>query len=117
MAEICSVCSGTKFVLYMVNVSGYEKPLGRIVCPACNGTGERRGERVAETCGTCRFFRQNAPPYDVKGGECRRRSPVMVGTSERGWSEWPYVQLTNWCGEYEQRCNGTGERKEEASGE
>ena len=48
MAEICSVCSGTKFVLYMVNVSGYEKPLGRIVCPTCNGTGERKEESSGE---------------------------------------------------------------------
>jgi hypothetical protein len=38
-------------------------------------------------CGACLFFRQ---------GECRVTSPQI---GPRG-SEWPTVQVTDWCGEW-----------------
>jgi len=54
-----------------------------------------------ERCGTCRFF--GGEFDDEPSGECRRRAPVMVGTSEHAQPAHPVVETNHWCGEWRER--------------
>lgn len=70
---------------------------------------------VDPTCGTCRFWRPAAKtPRDragfaaVRGGECRRRAPLLV-LVQKDWKDmanvetgrFPVVDRADWCGEWE----------------
>lgn len=54
-----------------------------------------------DTCGHCRFYR--APEAFEKGsaGECRRHPPTVAARPGAiGVSEWPVVEVSDWCGDF-----------------
>ena len=80
----------------------------------------------AFNCGNCRFFNPGANGQ----GECRRHGPQTVHSPAedrltqrkflQGFSYWPVVDLSQWCGEHQaeqrptvthQACDGAGCRQ------
>lgn len=58
-------------------------------------------------CGDCRFFDPDKHSPD-KYGYCRKNAPIVTphGMTNPGsdqysaWASWPYVSVTDWCGEH-----------------
>ena len=61
-------------------------------------------EITGQTCGTCRFWRQDAA--DARGpgwGQCRRMPPVMPAFEAEKLVHvgvWPHTAADDWCGEW-----------------
>lgn len=60
-----------------------------------------------EICYTCKYnwtetiSDSETNTVMVRDSECRRRAPVLIGTSDRSKTAWPKVCPEEWCGEYE----------------
>jgi hypothetical protein len=56
---------------------------------------------LTDCCGGCLFF----VPEERHRGECRRYAPRSSFVSEEveGESEWPRVDDSDWCGEFERK--------------
>jgi hypothetical protein len=51
---------------------------------------------VTPSCGACVFFSSPGKTW----GSCRRNPPVVVTGIHAVESQWPEVQVTEWCGEF-----------------
>ena len=64
------------------------------------GTGQTMNGN--ERCATCVFFDANT--LEPERGYCRRFAPtVIINSKDEHTTTWPYVNITEWCGEYEKR--------------
>lgn len=53
-------------------------------------------------CETCRFFDEVPHGLDVRGGHCKRRAPLVTGGMMSDvQTVWPYMGISDWCGEHE----------------
>ena len=55
-------------------------------------------------CENCKYFKLSRPEH--RFGECRRRSPipqyaVYDELPNQPYAEWPLIDKTDWCGEFE----------------
>ena len=49
-----------------------------------------------DTCATCKFCRLSSKP-----ARCQRRPPVVIQVQTYLLSQWPVVEPTDWCGDWE----------------
>jgi len=61
-----------------------------------------------DRCATCRFWGRRRDHVGVTDGVltifygyCRRRAPVLTGTSEHARTEFPAATSIDWCGEFQ----------------
>lgn len=55
--------------------------------------------RVIQNCVHCIYFNHRPGEMHEMLGECRRHAPLIsLGTH----SMWPYVNETDWCGDFKQ---------------
>ncbi len=56
-------------------------------------------DETVTACANCRFWNglQSSPLGNP--ATCRRRAPVIAGTTNKGY--WPKTMATDWCGEFE----------------
>lgn len=61
-------------------------------------------EKLKPACCNCKYlgspFRGELYRFH-EDMECRRHSPILVGTSERPYTHFPSTSGNDWCGDYE----------------
>lgn len=80
------------------SASGFDDSLGKALSPPEAGEHSGGGGVVvdAESCSTCRYWRQSARTATT--GQCRRNPPIW--RVDAAVSEWPRTDATDWCGEH-----------------
>lgn len=73
--------------------------------------------RKTETCGSCRFWREDDRLADIPSrswGMCRRHPPSSIFQDDENdmeMGDWPSTWNDQWCGEWQQRKFATESRR------